>query len=178
MSYWVMGSLIVSTVVSASAQYTQGQTAKKVGRNNQLLAEQAAQDAERRGNETAMMVRRKGSQVLGAQRAAQAASGLDLGVGTAAELQEQTSFFSDTDQRTARMNAAREAWSARAQGANFRFQGDAAASNANTGAMGTLIGGASQVAGRWYQYGGTGGGTPSNTNSGLDLSYTKNPGGR
>jgi hypothetical protein len=176
MSYWVMGALVVSTVVNASAQHTQGQVAKKVGRNNQLLAEQAAQDAERRGNETAMMVRRKGNQVLGAQRAAQAASGLDLGVGTAAELQEQTSFFSDTDQKTARMNAAREAWSARAQGANLRFQGDAAASNADMGAMGTLIGGASQVAGRWYQYGGTP--APRNTNSGLDLSYAKNPGGR
>lgn len=145
-----MGALVVSTLAAASAQYSQGQVAKKVGRNNQLLAEQAAQDAERRGNETAMAVRRKGNQVLGAQRAAQAASGLDLGVGTAAELQEQTSFFSDTDQKTARMNAAREAWSARAQGANFRFQGDAAASNANLSATGTLIGGASQVAGKWY----------------------------
>jgi len=149
-----MGSVIVSTLVSAQAQRQQGQVAKQVGRNNQILAEQAAQDAERRGNETAMAVRRRGDQVLGAQRAAQAASGLDLNVGTAAELQDQTSFFSDTDQRTARMNAAREAWSARAQGANYRAQGDAAASNANLAATGTLIGGASQVAGRWYQYGG------------------------
>ena len=175
MSYWVMGSLVVTTLVSAQAQRQQGQVAKQVGRNNQILAEQAAQDAERRGSETAAAVRRRGDQTLGAQRAAQAAAGLDLGVGTAAELQDQTSFFSDTDQRTARMNAAKEAWSARAQGSNFRFQGDAAASNANLAATGTLIGGASQVAGRWYQYKG-----PSNAgttkNNGLDLSYQKNTG--
>lgn len=156
-----MGAAIVSALVAARSAQVQGQVAKQVGRNNQILAEQAAQDAERRGNEAAMAVRRKGDQTLGAQRAAQAASGLDLGVGTAAELQEQTSFFSDTDQKTARMNAAREAWSARAQGANFRYQGDAAAANANLSATGTLIGGASQVAGRWYQYGGTA--SPSNT---------------
>lgn len=170
MSYWVMGSLVVSALVSAQAQRNQGQVAKQVGRNNQIMAEQAAEDAQRRGEETAMAVRRKGGQTLGAQRAAQAASGLDLDVGTAAELQTQTGFFSDTDQRTARMNAAREAWSARVQGANFRFQGDAASSNANLSATGTLIGGASQVAGRWYQYGGTS--TPSSAptgGSGLSL---------
>lgn len=172
-----MGATIVSALISARSAQVQGQVAKQVGRNNQILAEQAAQDAERRGSETAMAVRRRGDQTKGAQRAAQAASGLDLGVGTAAELQDQTAFFSDTDQKTARMNAAREAWSARAQGANFRYQGDAAASNANLSATGTLIGGASQVAGRWYQYGGSGGGGNYNTNnSGLDLSYQKNKG--
>jgi hypothetical protein len=176
MSYYVMGAMVLSTLVSAQAQRQQGQVAKQVGRNNQILAEQAAQDAERRGGENAMAVRRRGDQTKGAQRAAQAASGLDLGVGTAAELQDQTSFFSDTDQKTARMNAAREAWSARAQGANYRFQGDTALSQANLSATGTLIGGASQVAGRWYQYGGRGG--PSNYNSGLDVSYQKNPGDR
>jgi hypothetical protein len=157
MSYWVMGALVVSTLVSARAQQVQGQTAKAIGRNNQILAEQAAQDAERRGGENASTARRRGDQVLGAQRAAQAASGLDLSVGTAAELQDQTSFFTDIDQKTARDNAAREAWSARAQGANYRASGDAAAYQGNLGATGTLIGGASQVAGRWYQYGGSGG---------------------
>jgi len=175
MSYFTMGALVVSTLVGVQAQRQQGQVAKQIGRNNQILAEQAAQDAQRRGEETAMAVRRKGDQTLGAQRATQAASGLDLGVGTAAELQDQTGFFSDTDQRTARMNAAREAWSARAQGANFRFQGDAAASNANLSATGTLIGGASQVAGRWYQYKGPSG-YDTNKNNGLDLGYQKNKG--
>jgi len=177
MTYWVMGATIVSALVSARSAQVQGQTAKAIGRNNQILAEQAAQDAQKRGEENAMAARRKGDQVLGAQRAAQAASGLDLGVGTAAELQDQTSFFSDTDQRTARMNAAREAWSARAQGANYRAQGDAAAAQGNLSAAGTLVGAAGSVAGRWYQYGGNSSGGPSNYNSGLDVSYQKNRGG-
>lgn len=150
MSYFVMGATIASALVSASAAYTQGQTAKAIGRNNQILAEQAAQDALRRGEEESTAARRRGDQVLGAQRAAQAASGLDLTVGTAAELQDQTSFFSQQDQRTARMNAAREAWSKRAQGANYSAQGDAAARQGNLTAAGSLIGSASQVSSKWY----------------------------
>lgn len=153
MSYFVMGATIASALVSASAAYTQGQTAKAIGRNNQILAEQAAQDALKRGEEEATAVRRRGDQVMGAQRAAQAAAGLDLTVGTAAELQDQTSFFSQQDQRTARMNAAREAWSKRAQGANYSAQGDAAARQGNLTATGSLIGGASQVATKWYPKG-------------------------
>ena len=163
MAYYNMAIMVVGALVSARSAQVQGQTAKAIGRNNQILAEQAAQDAQKRGEENAMAARRKGDQVLGAQRAAQAASGLDLSVGTAAELQDQTSFFSDTDQRTARMNAAREAWSARAQGANYRAQGDAAATQGNLSAAGTLVGAAGSVAGRWYQYKGD---TPSSAPTG------------
>lgn len=131
-------------------QYRQGQIAKQVGRNNQVMAEYAAQDAQRRAGEDAIRVQQKASQLKGAQRAAMAAKGLDLGVGTQAELLDQTDFFGATDAATARDNGNRDAWSAREQGRQAMAQGDAAARQARLSAFGTLLGNATAVAGKWY----------------------------
>ena len=136
--------------MSAKGAYDQGQVAKQVGRNNQQMAEYAATDALRRGEEDAVKVRQRASMVKGAQRASMAAKGLDLGVGTAAELQDQTDFFGETDMATSRSNAARDAWSARAGGRNARAQGDAAASQGNMAAFGTLLSTGGSVASKWY----------------------------
>lgn len=149
---------LVATAVagglSAYGQYQQGQVAKQVGRNNAIMAEYAAKDALRRGEEEAQAVRRRGDAIKGAQRARMAASGLELGDGTAAELLDQTDFFSLQDQNTARFNAKRDAWSARAGGAQARAQGDASASQGTLGAFGTVLGTAGSVAGKWYDMSG------------------------
>lgn len=151
--------LTLSTVVTAASAaagvagavgaYNQGQVAKQVGRNNQIMAEYAAQDALRRGDEEAAAVRRRTSQLQGAQRANLAAKGLDLNAGTAGEIQDQTGFFGDIDQNTARYNAQRDAWSARAQGQNARAQGDAAARQGTLSAFSTLLATGGQVHDRW-----------------------------
>ena len=138
---------------AAYGQYQQGQAAAQVGRNNQIMSEYAAQDALKRGEEEATRTRRQGDQIKGAQRSTMAARGLDLGVGTAQELQDQTDFFSLTDQTTARNNAKREAWSNRVQGTNARAQGDFAQKQGNLSAFSTLLGSAGQVSGKWAQYG-------------------------
>lgn len=140
--------------LSALGAYQQGQVAKQVGRNNQIMAEYAAQDAQRRGEEDAIKVRQRASQIKGAQRARMAANGLDLTTGTAAELQDQTDFFGQQDIATTRSNAARDAWSARVQGANARSQGDAAARQGNLAAFSTLLGTTGQVSDKWMTYGG------------------------
>lgn len=136
--------------VSAYGSYEQGQTAKKIGGNNAIMAERAAQDAIRRGEEASQEARRKADQLRGLQRARMAANGLDLGVGSAASIVDQTDFFSAVDQATARNNGRQQAWSDRAQGANFTASGDAAAKQANLTAFGTILGGGAQVADKWY----------------------------
>lgn len=139
----------------AYGQYQQGQVAKQVGRNNQIMAEYAAQDAERRGDEEALRVSRQAAQIKGAQRSRMAASGLDLNVGTAAELQDQTDFFGAQDAATARNNGRREAWSARASGSQAAALGDAEARQGNLAAFSTLLGTAGTVVSRkWKTYGG------------------------
>lgn len=135
--------------VSAVSSYQQGQVAKQIARNNATMAEYAAQDAQRRGEEEAASIQRKAAGLKGTQRSLMAARGLDLGVGTAAEIQDQTDFFGETDAATARYNAARDAWAYRAQGQDMRQQGKWAARNANMQAFSTLLGTAGSVAGKW-----------------------------
>ncbi len=147
---------LVSTAVSGTAAvvgaYQQGQAAKQVGRNNQIMAEYAAQDALRRGDAEAAAIQRRASQTAGAQRAAFAARGVDIGAGTAGEIQDQTDFFSLVDQTTVRDNAKRDAWAARTQGANARAQGDAAGRQGALSAFSTLLGTGGQVADKWSAY--------------------------
>jgi hypothetical protein len=142
--------MAASTVLSAGAQYQQGQVAKQVGRNNQIMAEYAAQDALRRGEEDAQKVRQQADQLKGRQRALMAAKGLDLTEGTPADILDQTDFFGQTDIATTRGNAARDAWSMRARGSQAAAEGSAAARNANMSAFGTLLGQGGQVADKWY----------------------------
>lgn len=149
----MLAATLASGAIAVKGAYDQGQVAKQVGRNNQIMAEYAAQDSLRQGEEDAIRLRQRTSTIKGAQRASMAAKGLDLGVGTAAELQDQTDFFGETDQATARANAQRNAWSARAGGANARAQGDAGAQQGNLQAFSTLLSTASSVSSKWQDYG-------------------------
>ena len=150
-----LAAVVIGGALTAKGQHDQGKIAQQVGRNNQVMAEYAAQDAVRRGEDQATAARRRGDAIKGAQRARMAASGLDLGVGTAAELQDQTDFFSQGDQDTARFNAKRDAWSMRASGQSSRAQGDASAQQGNLQAFGTALTTAGSVAGKWYNTAGT-----------------------
>lgn len=141
--------------MAAVSTYNQGQVAKQTGRNNAIMAEYAAQDALRRGEQEAQAVQRKAAQLKGSQRALMAAKGLDLSSGTPADLIDSTDFFAENDANTARFNARKDAWSARAGGANAMAQGKAAASQATLAAAGTLLSTGGSVADKWYQYGGS-----------------------
>ena len=138
--------------MSAVGQYQQGQVAKQVGRNNATMAEYAAQDAERRGEEEAQAIQRKASQLRGTQRSMMAARGLDLGVGTPAELIDQTDFFAEQDRATARSNARRDAWAVRADASNQGTAARAEASRLRMGSYGSLLGTAASVSDKWDRY--------------------------
>lgn len=147
-----MIAMAAAAGVSAKASYDQGQVAKQVGRNNATMAEYAAQDAQKRGEEDAAAIQRKGAALKSAQRVSMATKGLDLSYGTAADLQDQTDFFTQSDAATARTNAGRDAWSMRARGQQAMFEGNAAARNAKLQATGTLLSGAGQVSDKWSTY--------------------------
>lgn len=139
---------IGSTVLSAYSNYQQARVSKAVAENNARTAEYQAQDAQRRGEQEAIEAARRGAAVKSSQRATMAARGLDLGFGTAQDLQDQTDFFAQTDAGMARHNAAKEAWARRAQGASYQAEAD----NIKPGlyATSSLLSGASQVASKWY----------------------------
>lgn len=143
------GASLAGAAISAYGMIQQGKTAQQVANNNAKMAEYAAQDAQKRGEEDAMAVQRKAAALKSSQRVAMAANGLDLTYGTAADLQDQTDFFAQSDAATARTNASREAWRLRAGGEQDRAAGAAARSNANLSAAGTLISAAGSVASKW-----------------------------
>lgn len=147
-----LGATLGSGVMAAGSAYQQGQVQKQVAANNATMAEYAAADAQRRGEEDAQAIQRKAAGLKGTQRALMASRGIDLGVGTAAEIQDQTDFFGETDAATARGNAARDSWAYRAQAQDMRLQGKWAARNANMQAFSTLLGSAGSVADKWNVY--------------------------
>ena len=148
----VLGLTAGAGVMGAASAYQQGQTAQKVAENNARMAEYAAEDAQRRGEENVQAIQRQASQLAGRQRGLMAARGLDLSAGTPSEILTQTDFFTDIDVGTARDNAAREAWASRAEASNMRAEGAAAMANARSQAFSTLLGTAGSVAGKWYDY--------------------------
>lgn len=152
------------TAMNAYGQYQQGQAAQDAAKYNAKMAEYGAQDAARRGEEEAAAIQRKASALKSSQRVAQAANGLDVSYGTAADLQDQTDFFGQWDASTARYNAAQQAWNYRAQGSLARAEGRSAAYQGMLGATGTLLSGAGQVASRWTPSTGSAAsaGTPKN----------------
>jgi hypothetical protein len=147
-----LAATVGSTAMSVGSMYQQSKVAEKTAENNAKMAEYAAQDAIKRGEEEAINVQRKGAALKSAQRVNLASKGLDLGYGTAADLQDQTDFFTQSDVATTRDNARREAWNLRARGQNALAQGRADALNSQMSAAGSLLGGAGQVSSKWYDY--------------------------
>jgi hypothetical protein len=147
-----LGASVGGTVLSASSAYQQGQVAKQTATNNAQMAEYAAQDAQRRGEEEATAVQRKGAALKSAQRVSLASKGLDLGYGTAADLQDQTDFFTQSDVATTRTNAGREAWNTRARGKQALAMGKADSLNSMYQAGGSLLSGAGMVSDKWNTY--------------------------
>ena len=140
--------------VSAYSMYQQQSVAKAVAQNNAAMAEISAQDALRRGEKDVQETQRRAAMLKGAQRSSMAAKGLDLGEGTAAQLQDQTDFFAATDVATQRENARRDAQGFRSQGANYRAQ--ASSYTPGLAATASLLNSTGPVADRWMKYAGRG----------------------
>ena len=147
-----LGTTLAGGALSAVGAINQASAARQVAANNAKMAEWSAQDAIRRGENEAESVRRKGAALKSTQRAVMAGKGLDISYGTAADIQDQTDFFAESDVATTRTNARREAWNLRAQGQQALAMGKADALNSMMSAGGTLLGTAGMVANKWDVY--------------------------
>lgn len=147
-----LGLSAASGITSFIGSQNQASAMEQVARNNQVMAERAAADAQRRGEEDVQAVQRRAAQLRGTQRSVMAARGLDLSEGTPAELIDQTDFFAEQDAATARMNARREGWAIRADAANQGYAAREEASRLRMSGAGSLLGSAASVADRWMTY--------------------------
>ncbi len=134
------------------AQHEAGQAQEDIAKRNAKLLDRSAADALRRGDQEAIASRRRTKLLVGEQRAAAAAQGLDVNTGVAADLQEQARAFGEEDEATIRRNAFDEAWGIRTQARNQRAEGRYAARAGTNQAIGTGLGGLGSAYG-YYQEG-------------------------
>lgn len=156
----------VSAGVSAYGAYRQGQAQSaadayqaQVARNNQIVAGQYAQQATQDGENKVAAKQEQTAQMIGAQRAAMAANGVDLDSGSPLRVQQDTAKLGEVDAMTIRNNAAREAYGYQLQGLSYGQQAqldESASENAETAgslnAFSSILGGASSVASQWTKY--------------------------
>jgi hypothetical protein len=150
---------------------------------NAAVADLQAKDALARGELDANRFRQRVKVLVGEQRAGIAAGNVDVGYGSAVDVQADTAFQGELDALTVKTNAAREAWGYRVEAEDIRQrariarqegefaaesgrlareagfeQGKAARSSANWGAAGSILSTGSQLVMARYGFSRGGGG--------------------
>lgn len=133
----------------------QGQAA--MAESNARIAELGAQSALQQGNYEASRLGLQAGKLKSRQKATLAANGVDIGTGSAAELQASTDVLADMDKNTLLANAVRNAWGQRLQGMNYQNQALGLRASASgispvSTTAGSLLGTATSVASSWYQF--------------------------
>jgi hypothetical protein len=149
MAYAMTALTVASTAYGAYAQNQAGKAQQDIANRNAKLLDRSAADALTRGNEEALASRRRTRVLVGQQRAAAAAQGLDVNTGAPADLQNQAEAFGAQDEATIRRNAFNEAWGIRTQASNQRTEGRYARRAGINQAIGTSLGGMGQAYSYW-----------------------------
>lgn len=118
---------IALVVVAGAAQAKQE---REAGKANAAIAENNARLAEEEGKDEAIQSSRESTQaawrtraILGSQRAAIAASGVDSETGSSFDLLGETALFGGAEQSAISQDAARKAWGRQSEALNYRNQG-------------------------------------------------------
>lgn len=130
----------IGTAYSQSqAMRSQGEYQQRVAETNESLSKFKAQDAIDRGNRASARNDMQTKRLIGSQRAALASQGIDVNVGSAADVQEDSRAMGALDSLTIRNNAWREAWGYRVQASNDSYQGKFSRMAADSDADNTLL---------------------------------------
>lgn len=138
---------IVASTASAAGAIDQGQREESIARANANMADQQAEDANRRGGIEEEKQLAKVRQIRAQQAAIMGASNLDITTGTPAAVLDQTTTMGLQDAATIRANAAREAFGYSMESSNYRARGSMATASANAGAFSTLLAGGARAYG-------------------------------
>lgn len=120
----LLGAQTMAQVAASRAQargiQQQGDYSAGIDEQNAGLADRAAQDAIERGALAENRTRQGTRRAISSQRAALAASGVDINDGSAADLQGDTAYNGELDAITQRNNARREAFGYQVEAVNMR----------------------------------------------------------
>lgn len=147
--------MVASAVYTADQQRKQGKYQNAVAKYNARVAENEAEETRRVGVEKENIQREKTAQLLSKQRAQLGAANIDLSSGSALQLQEDTQVLGEADALRIRSNAENRALSLETGATLTRNQGRFAEASGEARAFGTLLGGASNIAGtgvadKWF----------------------------
>jgi hypothetical protein len=159
-----------STALNVYGSYQAGQSAKRqAGYEAAIMetqagySEQQAKDAIAIGDEQESRHRAAVRQLIGSQRATMGAQGIDLGSGSALDLQLEAAGMGELDATTIRNNARRQAWGFSVEASDLRNRakmtragGRAAARAYNNQAVTTALSGAADIGGLFYRSSSTG----------------------
>lgn len=144
----------LGTASRANAYSRLGGARRDLANYNANVAEVMAADALARGREAEIRHRQGTRKLIGSQRAAFAASGVDISDAdsTAVNVFADTAALSEIDALTIRSNAAREAWGHRAKAREFAAQGQIYENEGDQRAIGEVLGSAGSVMGARYGF--------------------------
>lgn len=171
-----VGMSTVGAFASAAMQQAALRSQARLAEINARISDASARAEVAASNRQQTMIRLKGANVKGAQRAGMAAGGIDLSSPSAQATLTSTDVITEADAITAEANGVRAAWGHRIEAGNQRraaagARAQAAGISPGLAAATSLISGAGQVASSWYSLskagafskGGTTGGGPSPT---------------
>jgi hypothetical protein len=154
------GAKSSKAALASQAATLNGQAA--IADTNARIAELGAQSALMQGEKQVASITLKAGQLKSSQRAAMAANGIDLGEGSAAEIQASTDIMKEVDSNTITANAVSNAWGYKTQATNYKNEAlmkrtgaDSVSASAGSispfsAAATSLLGGATSVASSWY----------------------------
>lgn len=141
------GSAMSTAYAQSQAERSQGEYQQRISQINAEFAGLQADQAIRRGDKQAAQITQQGDKIRGAQRAAAAASGVDVNSGDAARLQNETAVLSQRDAQQAKANAWMEAWGYRQQAMEQTYRGNYARMAGDYSARATLLTGGMKALG-------------------------------
>lgn len=146
MSAMMIGTTLIKTIgtlfdakAQADAQRLAGDAQASVYETNALIQRLRAEDAIRRGDIEAKKAKESANRLIGSQRAAMGAQGIDIESGSALDIQKETAELGAMDVLNIKNNAWREAWGLRAEATNFTNQAGYSRITAKTAARNTIL---------------------------------------
>jgi hypothetical protein len=125
---------------------------------NAELADQQAADALARGDTAVSIQQAQVRGLIGSQRAAAAASGVDVGSGSALDVQLDTAGVGELDRTQIKNNAMLESWGFKSQASDLRaranlvrYAGKNTAAGLKSSSYSTLLSGASELASQYQK---------------------------
>src|SRR5690625_2529620 len=119
-----------SQITALKGQAKLAESSARLSEVNARISELGAQSALEQGKHQVADLTMRAGQLKSRQRASMAANGIDLSVGSAAEVQASTDLLKEIDKSTLRMNALRNAFGYRTQTINHTAQAGMTRANA------------------------------------------------